>query len=583
MENAGRLILQDLIRRFTPFLSWIGLIKDKDILKTDAMAGLTVALVLVPQSMAYAQLAGLPSYVGLYAAFLPTMIAAIFGSSNQLATGPVAIASLMTAAALEPLAIQNPDSYMAYAAILAIMVGVIRLLIGLFHLGIMVDFLSHPVVVGFTNAAALIIASSQLPKIFGISVDKGNHQYEMVWNIIQGIQDTNLMTLAISIISISILLGVKKKKPKWPNVLIAVVICTLLSWAIGFEKMGGAVVGKIQGKLPGFDVPDVELSYVSDLFVPALVIALLGFVEAVSIAKAIASQTRQRVSVNQELVGQGLANIVSGFFHGYVVSGSFSRSAVNFSANAKTGWSSIITGLIVAATLLFLTPLLYHLPQATLAAVIMAAVINLIKFSPIKHAWKVHPHDGFVGVLVFVVTLITAPSIEKGVVSGVIFSLVLYLYRTMHPHFAEVARHEDGTLRNVSLFGLETSDTVSIYRYDGDLYFANTGYLEQKILNGISEKKNIKVIVLDLEAADQVDATGEDMLEKLVDRLKAVGIELYIARSKDHIYKTFERSGLIARLGADHFFRERTLAIQQAKERFGPDIDIEPYLKKKPA
>ena len=587
MGSVVTSIISDWKNRFTPFTGWIGELKNANTLKADAIAGITVALVLVPQSMAYAQLAGLPAYVGLYASFLPVIIASLFGSSRQLATGPVAIVSLMTAASLEPLAtggiISGVGGYVAYAGILALMVGVFQLSLGLFKLGILVDFLSHPVVVGFTNAAAIIIATSQLNKLFGVTIEKAEHHYETVWRIIEAaMTETHLLTLAISALAIFILLFLKKQMPKAPNVLIAVIVTTLVSYFIDFEGMGGSVIGNIQAGLPGFSLPffhvDVDSASAFSLLVPALIIAVLGFVEAISVAKAISSQTRQRLSSNQELVGQGLGNLAAGFFQGYAVSGSFSRSAVNFAANARTGFSSVITGVLVATTLLFLTPLLYHLPQATLAAVIMVAVANLIKFQPIIHAWKVQPHDGVIAIFVFIATLITAPHLETGIMIGVIMSLGLYLYRTMSPRFAEVARHEDGTLREADLFELQTSDTVGVYRYDGDLYFANTGYLEGKLLNSIAEKPYMKVLILDLEAVAQVDATGEEMLSNLADRLMTAGIEFYIARAKKETLDAFERSGLYHKIGEERFTRERTEAAKAAKEKLGDVIDIEPLL-----
>lgn len=578
MGNVVGTFLIDLKDRFTPFKEWIGMLKDKEILKADVMAGITVALVLVPQSMAYAQLAGLPAYVGLYASFLPVIIASLFGSSRQLATGPVAIVSLMTAAALEPLAL-NQETYMVYAAFLALSVGIFQIALGLLRLGVLVDFLSHPVVIGFTNAAALIIASSQVSKMFGLTVEKGEHHYETVWNIILALPQTHMVTFIMGAFSLFLLIYIRKIAPKAPNVLIVVVICTLISWAIGYGDKGGAIVSAIPEGLPSFSMPVVDSKDMLGLLMTAMLIGLIGFVEAISVAKAIASQTRQRLSANQELVGQGLGNLVSGFTSGYSVSGSFSRSAVNFSANAQTAFAAIITGLLVGITLLFLTPLLYHLPQATLAAVIMMAVAGLIKIEPIKHAWKVHRHDGIVSIVTFVVTLVVAPHLEQGILAGVILSLGLFLYRTMSPRLVEVARHEDTTLRNAKRFDLKTSDSVSVFRYDGDLYFANSGYLEGKLLNEISKKPDLKLVVLDIESADQVDATGEEMIKNLFERLESVGIELFLARPKKQVIDAFRRSGLLQKIGEQRIFRQRTDAVKAGKEKLGDEIDIDCYLK----
>ena len=322
--------------QFFPFLAWIGELRDVGTLRADVVAGVTVALVLVPQSMAYTSLAGLPPYYGLYASFLPVMIAAIWGSSRQLATGPVAVVSLMTAATLEPLAVTNPDGYLAYAMLLALMVGIFQMFLGLFRLGILVDFLSHPVVVGFTNAAALIIGTSQLSKLFGVNVEKAEHHYETIFHVIEAaMENTHMMTLYIAILSLGVLWGVRQFAPKLPNVLIVVVITTILSWWIDFEGRGGAVVGRIPQGLPGFGFPVIDFPVAVHMVTASVTIALIGFMEAISIAKTMASQSRHRLDPNQELVGQGLANITSSLFNGYPVSGSFSRSAVNFAAGAK--------------------------------------------------------------------------------------------------------------------------------------------------------------------------------------------------------------------------------------------------------
>jgi SulP family sulfate permease len=574
--------VSDLKERFTPYTEWLGDLKNPEILKADLLAGLTVALVLIPQSMAYADLAGLPAYAGLYASFLPAIIAALFGSSKQLATGPVAVVSLMTASTLGSLGITDTTTFVMYAGMLALMVGVFQLSLGLLRLGVLVDFLSHPVVVGFTNAAAIIIASSQVSKLFGISVEKGDHHYETMWNLATSLAQTHMPTLIMALFALFLLIFIKRINPKLPSVLIAVVITTLLSWGLDFEGMGGAVVGVVPEGLPDFAIPTIDFVHFKDLLVAAVIIALLGFVEAISVAKAIAAETRQRLSANQELVGQGLANLSSGMFGGYPISGSFSRSAVNFSAGGRTGYSSIVTGILVALTLLFLTPLLYHLPQPTLAAVIVMAVVNLVKFEPIKHAWKVEPHDGIVAIVVFVVTLFFAPHLEMGIMAGVLLSLGLFLYRTMSPKFVEVARHEDGTLRNAELFDLKTSDSLSIYRFDGDLYFANAGYLEGKFLNSLAAKPTTKAVILDLESVDQIDATGEETLSRILERLVAADIAFYVARGKKPVLDAFKRSGLYNKIGKENFFRERTSASKYAKKQLGDTVDITPILKSIP-
>ncbi len=561
ITNPGRLL---------PFLAWIGKCKSPKVLTADFVAGITVALVLVPQSMAYAQLAGLPPYYGLYASFLPGIVAALFGSSRQLATGPVAVVSLMTAAALEPMAL-TPDLYVAYAISLAIMVGIFQLALGVLRLGVLVDFLSHPVVIGFTNAAAIIIATSQLSKIFGVVVEKGEHHYDTVWRVVvAATTETHMLTLAMGLLAIGIMAVMKKFTPRFPNVLVAVVATTVLSAMFGFEAQGGAVVGVVPVGVTMLSLPtDVSWDVIVQLLTTAVVIAIIGFMEAISIAKAMAARTRQRLDPNQELIGQGLGNIVSGLFQGYAVSGSFSRSAVNINAGAITGLSAVVTGCVVGATLMWLTPLLYHLPQATLAAVIMMAVINLVKIEPIIYAWRVQPHDGVVAIVTFLLTLVVAPHLETGIIVGVLLSLGLYLYRTMRPRISILSRDPDGTLRDAEVRKLATCDNISLIRFDGSLYFANTGYFSDTILSRVASKPDLKFVIIDAEGINGIDATGEEMLHDLARRLDSLGIELLFARAKMQIMDILKRTKFFEHHGKERFFRLRTHAFEYAWEKLG--------------
>jgi SulP family sulfate permease len=559
---------------FIPFLEWIGELRDKGTVRADIIAGITVALVLVPQSMAYAQLAGLPVYYGLYASFLPPMVAALFGSSRQLATGPVAVVSLMTAAALQPWA-TSQETYLAYALLLAFMVGIFQLFLGLFKLGVLVDFLSHPVVVGFTNAGALIIATSQLGKVFGVSVAREEHHYETVWNtLVSAMDNTHMATLLMAAVAFGIMWGIRRFAPKLPGVLIAVVVTTLAAYLAGFKEAGGHVVGSIPEGLPGLTIPAFDLNTMWQLIPTAITISLIGFMEAISIAKAMAARTRQRLNANQELIGQGLSNMFAGFFSGYPVSGSFSRSAVNINAGAITGFSSIVTGLVVAITLIFLTPLLYHLPQATLAAVIIMAVINLIKVGPIIHAWKAQPHDAVVAVITFVLTLAFAPHLDKGIIIGVLLSLGLFLWRTMRPRFAQLSRFHDGTMRDIRVHNLPTSSQIAVVRFDGSLYFASAGYFETKMLGVVSQYPDLKYIVLDGEGINQIDATGEEVLHHLWERLQAQGITLVVARMKKQFMDTIRRTGLREKMG-DSFFSRIGLALNYVWNQLGDSYDRE--------
>ena len=574
MINYLKILLIDAGSRFIPFLDWIHELKNPQILKADVIAGITVALVLIPQSMANAQLAGLPPEIGLYAAFLIPIVAALFGSSRQLQNGPVAIISLMSAAALIPLGL-NAEQYIAYAAMLAVLAGVMQLILGFLRLGMMVDFLSHPVIIGFINAAAIVISSLQVGKLLGIENISGGHLYETLWNLVLAIPtQSHMPTVLMGFFSLTLLVLFKKFAPKKPGILITVVVSTLLSWWLQYDTLGGNIVGEVNAGLPSFVMPNINPDDLSALLLPAFMIAILSFVEAFSIAKAVASKTRQRLSANQEMIGKGLANLVAGLGQGYAVSGSFSRTAVAFDAGAKTGFTAIVSGIIVGATLLYLTPLLYYIPIATLAAVIIVAVVGMIHFQPFKHAWKVNPHDGLVALTVFIGTLAFAPHLEWGIFIGIALSISLYIYRTMKPHFAEVALDSDGTYRDATLFKLHTSKTLALFRYDGDLYFANASYLEKKLLNAVADKPELKVLLLDLEAVDQIDVTGERMLANMSAHLKEAGIEFFITRPKFKIVDTLKRSGLYDVIGKQHFFSKRTVALETIKQQYGNKVDI---------
>ncbi|MES9879430.1 MAG: sulfate permease [Sedimenticola sp.] len=562
--------------RFIPFFSWMGELRDKNIVKADVIAGITVALVLVPQSMAYAQLAGLPAYYGLYASFLPPMVAALFGSSRQLATGPVAMVSLMTATALAPIAAQGGDGFLVYALMLSLMVGLFQVALGLLRLGVLVDLLSHPVVVGFTNAGAIIIGTSQLNKIFGVEKGEGTHHYESVYNtILTAFEHTHMPTLYMGIIAITIMLVLKKYVSKVPNVLAAVTVTTVLAWLTGFAENGGSVVGLVPQGLPGLSIPTgFDFEIVISLISYAVIIALVGFMEAIAIAKAMAAKTKQRLDANQELVGQGLSNLASGFFSGYPVSGSFSRSAVNINAGAITGLSSIVTGVVVGITLLFLTPLLYHLPLATLAAVIILAVANLVKIDPIIHAWKAEPHDGITAIITFGLTLYIAPHIEYGILVGVVLSIVLFVIRFMRPRVAELSRYEDGTMRDITVFPeLNVSSKIALIRFDGSLFFANASYFEFKVLEVMASRPDLKYIILDAEGINQLDSTGENVLRQVADRLTQNGVILVVARMKRQFMQTVGRTGLLEIIGKDNFFSRVTSALDFVWDSMGEEYD----------
>ena len=592
------------ITKLFPFLLWIKDLSKPKTIKADIIAGVTVGFVIVPQSMAYAQLAGLGPQYGLYAAFLPVLIGAIMGSSRQLSTGPVAVVSLLTAAALGEI-VTDPSSYAVYAALLALIVGLFQFSLGALRLGFVINFLSHPVVTGFTNAAAIIIGASQLPKVFGIRVINSNdtdwvsacqplslieriesagnsglhticnadQSYETIARLLEAaLFYTHLPTFTMALMGVLSIVVLQRYFPRMPAILTVAVISTAASFLIDYETMGGAIVNSIDiDGLFSFKIPSFDFNAMGTLFIYAITISLIGFMEAISVAKSMAATTKQRLDVNQELIGQGLSNIASSFFQGYAVSGSFSRSAVNLTAGAVTGFSSVVTAIIVGLTILWLTPLLYHLPQATLAAIILMSVVNLVHFSPLRHAWKVEKHDGWVGLLTFIMTLIFAPHLENGIAFGIIMSLGLFLYRTMEPNFTELSVQKGSIIASRFLDDTaEVSNVVKIAKWSGSLYFANAAYFETKLLELISNNEELKYIIVDVASIVQVDASGEQVLRNLVESCSDSGVEILFART-DRLEAELYRSGFKKRFGENRFFDLRADALKHVWQELEAD------------
>ncbi|MBF0219672.1 MAG: sulfate permease [Gammaproteobacteria bacterium] len=567
------------LSKYLPFLNWFPM--SSATLRSDMVAGITVALVLIPQSMAYAQLAGLPAYYGLYISFLPVMIAALFGSSKQLATGPVAVVSLLTASAIIPL-VGDPGKmsheeivtlYAPMAILLTLLVGSFQLMLGLMRLGVIVNFLSHPVIVGFTNAAALIIGLSQFNKIFGVSMSRSESFVQDIWGVVMRIPDLHLPTFIFGVSAIVTLWALKKYLPKVPGVLVVVVVSTTISWLIGYAEMKtGAVIGKIPEGLPSLAMPSFNLDAMSSLLGSAVVISLVGFMEAISIAKAMAAKTKDRLDPNQELIGQGIGNIVGSFSQAYPASGSFSRSAVNLGAGAKTGMSSVFTGLVVLITLLFLTPLLYHLPNAVLAAIIIMAVVGLINFHSVRHAWQACRHDGIASVVTFVATLGFAPHLDSGIMVGAGLAIGFYLYRTMKPRVAQLGRFSDGTLRDIKVYPkLPTSPYIIALRFDGSLYFANTAYFEDTILEMVALKPSATHLLVVGDAINDLDASGEEVIHHVVKRLRQGGVTVVFSGLKRQVLQVMRNTSLYQLIGEENIFATEDQAIAAIHERLGDD------------
>ncbi|MBF0193530.1 MAG: sulfate permease [Magnetococcales bacterium] len=558
------------VKKYLPFLNWFPM--DGAILRADLIAGITVALVLIPQSMAYAQLAGLPPYYGLYAAFLPGAIGALFGSSKQLATGPVAVVSLLTASALIPFASVGSEAYIGLAIMMTLMVGIFQLSLGLLRLGIVVSFLSHPVIVGFTNAAAMVIGLSQLSKIFGVPMGRSENFMADILGVVTKVGDLHLPTFAFGFAAFLIMFLLKKYTPKLPNVLIAVSLTITVSWLINFAEMGGKVVGEVPAGLPTIAMPELDFAMMSQLIFSAIVISLVGFMEAISIAKAMAAKTKDRVDPNQELIGQGLANIIGSLGQSYPASGSFSRSAVNLSAGAKTGMSSLFTAAVVLITLLFLTPLLYHLPQAVLAAVIMMAVIGLVNFSAVKHAWYANKHDGIAAIVTFIATLGFAPHLDRGIMIGAGLAIFLFLFRAMRPRVAILGCYDDGTLRDLDVHpSMPTDERIIMIRFDGQLFFANIGYFEDSVLAALANQSQAKYILIVSDGINQLDASGEEVINHLVKRMAENGITIVFSGLKKQVLDVMRRTNLFDHIGDPNIFATKDQALFDIYNRIGDE------------
>lgn len=680
----------DMLNRLFPFLRWFPL--KGDTLRGDLIAGLTVSLILIPQSMAYATLAGLPVVYGLYAAFLPVMVASMWGASRFLHTGPVALLSLMSAAALEPLASRGSDEFIQLSMTLALMVGVLRLALGVFRMGVLINLASHPVINGFTNAAALIIGLSLLNTFINVPMPRSDIFLRDLWQVLKQLPLAHWPTIAFGLGTLLTMSLLKKWLPKLPGVLAVVILGTVVSAAVGFERTavvapyrivdpearaefekfaqleanlvknkqaqtqlrkqiatlgtemhdyaleaevlrlegeekslkkrlygqrvkvyryamqpvkgtdgqivyrasdkgasvwrftgvrdgtfklsgGGQVVGSIPAGLPSFKLPAMDLGVMSGLLGTAFIMALIGFMEATSISRALAAQSREKLNPNQELIGQGLANIVGSFFQSYTVSGSFSRSAVAAKAGARTGLYAIISAIGVVIVMLFLTQYFYHLPQPVLAAIVMSAVFGLIDFKTLRHSWHVRRSDGVVGLLTFLATLLMAPQLANGVLVGVVLTILLFLNNVMQPRSEVLGRTRDGTLAGAASHDLPPiSENYVVLRFDSSLVFINSAFFEQAVMRAISQFPQAKAVLVIGNGINQIDATGEEKLRALASDLQLAGVTLMLSGLKKPVRAALARSGLDAILGRENLFVSKEIALEALKRRY----DLQP-------
>lgn len=537
-------------------------------LKADLVAGITVSLVAIPQSLAYAQLAGVPAYYGLYAALIPTVIGALFGSSNQLSTGPVAMTSLLTAASIAPLAAHGSDLFYSYAILLAMLSGLFQIAFGVLRVGVLLNFLSNPVLMGFINAAAIIIGLSQLPTLLGIPAAQSQHFLVDITRVIMHIDTAHELSLGFGLTAFVLLVAFKKFAPKLPGVLATVAFLTWVSYEMGYANLGGRVVGIVPQGLPTLSLPPLDWHATVALLPASFVIALISFMEAMSSCKVIAIKTRQPWDENKELIGQGLAKVAAAFSQSMPVSGSFSRSALNLASDARTPLSSIVSATFVLLALLFFTSLLYHLPKPVLAAIIMMAVMNLINFQSVRQAWQANRDDGLAAIVTFVATLAFAPNIQNGILTGIMLSLSLLLYRMMRPRVAVLGLHSDTTLRDAVRHNLPPLHSrLGAIRFDGALRFVNVSYFEDALLKLERENPEIACILIQSSGINEIDASGIEMLRNLLDRFKSSGIELAFSAVKKQVSDVMDRTGLTEMIGTQNIFPTDMEAVGELRRR----------------
>lgn len=560
------------ISQLIPSLEWIPNYK-KSWFKGDLSAGLTVGVMLIPQGMAYAMIAGLPPIYGLYASIIPILIYAFLGTSRQLAVGPVAMVSLLTASGIAPIAAGDPTLYLTLAILMAFMVGVTQLLMGVFRLGFLVNFLSHPVISGFTSAAALIIGLSQLKHILGVNIPRTHHVHEIILNAIGQFDQINWITVGIGVAGIILIFIVKKINKSLPSQLFAVIFGIVVVSVFGLETQGVKILGAVPSSLPSFGAPSFDMEYLRELLPIALAISLVSFMESFAVAKAIQSKHKDyKVRANQELIALGTTNIVGSFFQSFPTTGGFSRTAVNDQAGANTGFASIISAILVLFSLLFLTGLFYDLPKAILGSVIMVAVVGLIDVKEVKHLWHSDKADFYLLVVTFVGTLTLG--IEKGIGLGVVLSLATIIYRTTKPHVAILGKMpETNIYKNVKRFKTaEKRKDILIIRPDARLYFANISYLKDKIDRHIDKKGHeLKMLIINAESINSIDSSAAQMLKDLKDELFNAKIHFVFTNIKGPVRDSFKKSGLTSKVGENRFFSTVKRAIDCYEEE-GCDI-----------
>lgn len=557
------------LHRYLPATVWLKDYTRTD-MQTDMMASVIVTIMLIPQSLAYAMLAGLPPAVGLYASILPLVAYALFGSSRTLAVGPVAVVSMMTGTAALQFAAPNTAEYLAIVILLAAISGLFLLLLGLFKLGFLANLLSHPVISGFISASAILIALGQVKHLLGIQAS-GHNLIDMMTTLWSSLPKTNVDTVLIGITavlalyllrqhfkSILIMLGLSDHHAQLASKagpVLVVVIMTLIVAVFQLNTEGVKVVGDVPSGFPPLALPKMDFQMTMDLLPAAILISIVGFVESVSVAQSFAAKRRQSIDPNQELVGLGAANLSSAFSGGFPVTGGFSRSVVSFDAGAKTPMTGVFTALLILLTLSFLTGAFYYLPKAVLAATIIVAVVQLIDLKSFIHIWRYSKQD--VSALLATFFMVLFVGVEAGIITGVSLSLILFLWHASHPHIAVVGR-VPGTehFRNVERFQVETNCEVLTVRIDESLFFANARMLEDKINQLVAEQKQVKDVVLMCTAVNMIDASALESLEMICARLQSTDIRLHLSEVKGPVMDRLKGSAFISHLSGEIYLTQ---------------------------
>ena len=542
------------LQQIFPILQWLPNYKRSQ-LGGDLFAGLTVGIMLIPQGMAYALIAGLPPVYGLYASIVPQLIYAIFGTSRQLSVAPVAMDSLLVAAGISVLATEGTDTYIAFTLLLAFFMGLFQLLLGIFRMGFITNLLSKPVISGFTSAAAIIIGLNQLQYLIGAEITKSNRVFEMVFEVFQKLDEIHLPTLLIGAGGIAIIYILKRIHTAIPGALIAVSVGIMLVIGLDLSQNGVAIVEAIPVGLPSFQLPNFSLGRLSELAPLAMTISVVAFMESYSVAKAIEAKRRNyKVSPNQELIGLGAANLIGSLFQSYPVTGGFSRSAVNEQSGANTPLSSIISAVLVALTLLFLTPIFFYLPKAILASVIMVAVANLINISYVKSLWSENKLEFSLLVITFLVTLNF--SMVPGIITGVLLSILILLYKSAYPHIAVLGRLEgQSEFRNIRRFkDLEVWEDKLIVRVDASLTFINIQYIKDYIQEALESNTKISELIVDFSPVGYLDATAVQGLFGLLQTLEEKKVKLILTDIVGPVRDTLHSTGLLERIGIENIY-----------------------------